>query len=322
MTPLLYAIGLSLAGAVALGFLYLWQRSMAASYARRRVVPFVATEQATDPLRTRSGRLPLVNLLPMSAASRARMEIELERAAAPLRTSEYLAARTIAALALATVAAVLLRPLHLGLALVPIALMSAALGWALPRLWVRQLAARRLDAIEGQIPDALTAIAKSLRAGSGLLQALAFAADDTPAPLGDELARTLRELRLGADPEQVFSALSERVGSPDLDIAVTAILIQRSVGGNLAEILNTVTNTVRERALLHAEVKVLTTRQRVTGNLMAAMPVLVAVAFIALNPTVGRLLIDTFAGRVSLAIGLAFEVGGLFLIRRLGVIEV
>lgn len=322
MTPLLVAIGLSLAGAVALGFLYAWQRAMAARIARNRVVPVVSTEKVADPLRTRGGRLPLVDLLPMSAASRARMEAELERAAAPLRTSEYLAARAIAALALAVAGSATMAQLGISVFAAPLAVVLAVVGWQLPRAWVQRLATRRLDAIEAQLPNALTAVAKSLRAGSGLLQALAFAAEDTPAPLGDELTRTLRELRLGADPEQVFTALSERVGSPDLDIAVTAILIQRSVGGNLAEILSTVTATIRERALLHAEVKVLTTRQRVTGNLMAAMPVLVAAAFITLNPDVGRLLIDTFAGRVSLAIGLAFEVGGLFLIRRLAVIEV
>ena len=182
--------------------------------------------------------------------------------------------------------------------------------------------AKRLEQIEKQLPDALTTLAKSLRAGTGLLQAMTYAAEETPAPLGPELDQTLRELRLGANAEVAFSELSARVGSNDLDIAVTAIVIQRSVGGNLSEILTNVSTTIRERAKLYGEIKVLTSRQRLTGNLMALIPVLIAFAFIALNPELGRLLIDTVPGRIALAIGLAFEVLGLVLIRKFGQIEV
>lgn len=321
MNPVLLAIGACVAVAVSLVVLYAYRRAEAVSVARRRVVPTATpAETATSALRSVTTRVPLADHLPLSGRARASMEAELERAAAPLRTSEYVALRVVMGLGLGVAGAFALRGIE-ALA-VPAALALVVVGWQVPKWYVTRLARRRLDAIEEQIPSALMAIAKSLRAGSGLLQALAFAAEETPAPLGDELTRTLRELRLGADPETVFTALSERVGSDDLDIAVTAILIQRSVGGNLAEILANVTNTVRERAQLHAEVKVLTTRQRVTANLMAGMPVAVAIAFVGLNPDTGRLLVETFAGQVSLALGVVFEVAGLLLIRRLGVIEV
>jgi tight adherence protein B len=153
------------------------------------------------------------------------------------------------------------------------------------------------------------------------LQALAYAASETPAPLGSELQQTLRDLQLGADPGATFAALSERVGNADLDIAVTAILIQRNVGGNLSEILANVTKTIRERAKIQAEIRVLTSRQRLQANLVAALPVLVAVSFTLLNPDLGRLLFETAAGRIALAIGIGFELAGLWLIRRLSVIE-
>jgi tight adherence protein B len=180
----------------------------------------------------------------------------------------------------------------------------------------------RLIAIEEQLYDALSAVSKSLRAGNGLLQALERAAQETPAPLGAELRGTLRDLQLGADAEVVFTKLSERVGSADLDIAVTAILIQRTVGGNLSEILGTVTNTIRERASLQREIRVLTSRQRVTGNLIAGLPVVVALAFAFMNPAMGEILIHKTAGHIAIGIALAFEVLGLWLIRRLAKIEV
>lgn len=120
----------------------------------------------------------------------------------------------------------------------------------------------------------------------------------------------------------MFGALSERIGRPDLDIAVTAIVIQRTVGGNLAEILTKVTETIRERAKLYGEVRVLTAQQRLTGNLVALIPLLVALGFFAFKPELGKLLIETTAGQIALAIGIAFELVDLWLIRRLAVIEV
>ncbi|MQA00921.1 MAG: hypothetical protein GEU80_16645 [Dehalococcoidia bacterium] len=196
------------------------------------------------------------------------------------------------------------------------------IGWLIPRWWVSRKRAQRLEAVEKQLPNALTTLAKSLRAGTGLIQALDYTAQETPEPLGAELEQTLRELRLGANAEDAFAELSARVGSNDLDIAVTAIVIQRTVGGNLSEILTNVSNTIRERAKLYGEIKVLTSRQKLTGNLMALIPVLIAVAFIGLNPDLGRLLIDTVPGRIALAIGMAFEVFGLFLIRKFAQIDV
>src|SRR5205807_2335910 len=130
-------------------------------------------------------------------------------------------------------------------------------GWYGPRLilaWKRQ---KRRQAIDKQLPEALTAMAKSLRAGSGILRALDYAAAETPAPLGPELQAVMRDLQLGVDAEEVFRDLSERVSSPDLDIATTGILIQRTVGGNLSEILTQVSNTIRERAEIQSEIGVL-----------------------------------------------------------------
>lgn len=292
---------------------------------RRRIGSQPAGDLAApvNVLRERHARLPFADRLPLSSEARERMGLELERAGDPFRVSEYLVIRMTAAV-LAAVAG-LLAATALGLpswARILVPLMLVAAGWSLPRMYVSRRRQQRQEAFNEQLPVALTAVGKSLRVGSGLLQALGYAADEIPAPLGPELQRTLRELQLGGDPDLVFNDLSRRVGSKDMDIAVTAILIQRNVGGNLSEILSNVTNTIRERAKLHAEIKVLTSRQRLTGNLVALLPVVVAVLFIAVNPKMGRLLIDNGVGQISLAIGIGFELVGLWLIRRLSVIEV
>lgn len=318
-------IGFSFAASTALAIVYTYQRATETSrLTRARVLRRSEGIGLRSALREAGrGPIPFVDALPLSAEARERMEWELDRAGVPLRVNEYLAMRVAAAVGGVVVGFTLASSFGLPASVVIIATFAALIvGWMLPRLWVARKRAKRLEAIEKQLPEALTTLAKSLRAGTGLLQAMAYAAEETEAPLGPELDQTLRELRLGANAETAFSELSARVGSNDLDIAVTAIVIQRSVGGNLSEILTNVSTTIRERAKLYGEIKVLTSRQRLTGNLMALIPVLIAVAFITLNPDLGRLLIDTVPGRIALAVGLAFEALGLLLIRKFGQIEV
>lgn len=265
----------------------------------------------------------MVHLLPLSVEARDRIQQDLHRAGMRMQVKEFLAIKlavgTGAAFASAVVAASLgaVTVLIIGAAAV-----AMVVGWVVPGFYVARRTRQRRLLIERQLPEALTAIAKSLRAGSGFLQALAFAAGETPEPLGDELQGAIRDLQLGAEAEEVFGDLSRRVGSKDLDIVVTAILIQRSVGGNLAEILSNVTKTIRERVKLQGDIRTLTSRQKLMGNIIAFVPVLVVVLMLLINPELGDLLINTTVGRLALAAGIGFELLGLFLIRRLAVIEV
>ena len=318
-------VGFSFAASTALAIVYTYQRATETSrLTRARVLRRSEGIGLRSALRE-AGRspIPFIDSLPLSNEARERMEWELDRAGVPLRVNEYLGIRMGAAVGGVVAGFTVASAFGLPISVVLIATFAALVGgWMLPRVWVARKRAKRLEAIEKQLPDALTTLAKSLRAGTGLLQAMAYAAEETPAPLGPELDQTLRELRLGANAETAFSELSARVGSNDLDIAVTAVVIQRTVGGNLSEILTNVSTTIRERAKLYGEIKVLTSRQRLTGNLMALIPVLIAAAFIAINPDIGRLLVNTVPGRISLGIGLAFELLGLLLIRKFGQIEV
>ncbi len=324
MDPTVVSVGVLFGGFVAL-LTYYWGHTLAPGrLVRARLGDQSATGNNLAPaLRDVSGRVPLVNRLPLSAAAQARMDAALDRAGIPLRVSEYLALRVMACLGGSALGILVTRAFGLPVWFAALGTLSLLVfAWVWPDRWVESRRRRRVAQVESQLPDALTLLAKSLRAGAGLIQAIGFAAEETPSPLGPELARALRDLRLGADTEGVFLELSQRVGSPDLDIAVTAIIIQRSVGGNLAEILTNVVRTIREREHLRREVAVLTSRQRLTARMMAAMPVVIAVAFTWLNPDAGLLLVNTFAGQVALGVGVAFEVLGLILIGWLGKIEI
>jgi tight adherence protein B len=322
------AIALSTALAVGLLTAQLIQRS---AYGHRVVRARLASgtgagigPSGTSVLRSRRGAGSFFAVLPISRQAYERTTLELIRGGLALRVAEYVALRFASAAVVAALAILVATwiGIEAGFIRLIFLVIGAFLGWLIPRIYVSRRAGSRLNQVEKQLPDALTSMAKALRAGSGLLQALAYAADETPAPLGPELQTTLRDLQLGAEAEDIFEALKERVGSRDLDIAVTAIVIQRTVGGNLSEILSNVTNTIRERAKIAGEIQVLTSRQRLTSNLIAALPVLVALAFLVVNRDMGNLLVTTLLGQVALGCSLMLELFGILLIRRLGVIEV
>jgi tight adherence protein B len=326
-TQLLLA-GASAGAAVALFFVYFYSRAVADD---RIVSSRIANRgrdfefaPASSLLREQRGSFPLVRMLPLSPEAVDRMTGELARAGWSLTVHEYLASRLAAAAAGCIIGILLVKRTNIEPALLewPLVIALAFGGWLLPRLALNRARQRRLERIEEQLPDALMSIAKSLRAGAAILQALTYAANETPAPLGQELQRTIRDLQLGVEAEDAFADLSARVGSRDLDIAVTAIVIQRTVGGNLSEILSNVTNTIRERASLHREVRVMTTRQRLTGNMVAAVPVLIALFMMVVNPSMFQLLTHTVPGRIGLAFGIFFEVVGIMLMRKFSKIEV
>jgi len=325
---LLIAIAAVLGGAIVLAAVYVDQSVLRP---QRMVHARLAIESAgggapAGPemiLNEAQTRIPFSDHLALSAQAKARMALELRRAGLPLKANEYLALRMGIAFAFSMAAAIVARLLRGPVLIVAVASLGALLlGWWLPAAYVARRRERRKNAIEKQLPEALTAVAKSLRAGSGLLQALKYAAAETPPPLGAELQQALHDLELGGDTQLAFEGLIERTESSDLAIVSTAIMIQRTVGGNLSEILTNVTKTIRERAELRAGINVLTARQRLTGNLVALLPVLVAAAFVAINRDMGSLLFTTAAGRISLAVGIGFELLGLVVIRRLGRIEV
>ncbi len=148
------------------------------------------------------------------------------------------------------------------------------IGGALPTLAPAQRAQQaRADKLREQLPDVLTIMASSLRAGHRFLQSLDTVAKEITQPAASEFQRVVAEIRLGRPAEDALEALAERVGSPDFKWAVLAVNIQREVGGNLAEILDTVADTLRERAMLRRQIKVLTAEGRLSAWVLGAAAV-------------------------------------------------
>ena len=252
-----------------------------------------------------------------------RMALDLEQAGLAFTLTEFLIIRTMVGVVFA-ITVVLLTSSFGGQGAVNIgaALIGFLLGYLLPSNYVKRRKARRLRLIEDQLLEALVSMSKSLRAGVGLSQAMEYAGRESSEPLGPELLRVVRELQLGADLEVVLEDMNQRIASPDLEIVSSAVVIQRRVGGNLSEILNNTANTIRERKAIRNELHALTAKQRLQGNASALIPVFIAVFFFFVNHDVGKLLFTTTAGNIALAVGIFFELLGIWMVRRFSSIEV
>jgi tight adherence protein B len=127
-------------------------------------------------------------------------------------------------------------------------------------------------------------MSNSLRAGYSLLQSMETVAREGPEPTAEEFGRVVREVGLGLTPEQALINLYRRLPSEDLDLMVTAINVQHEVGGNLAKIFDTLGETIRERTRIKGEIQTLTAQQRLGGNIIACLPIILAGAMFAMNP--------------------------------------
>ena len=249
----------------------------------------------------------------------ARTALQLERAGLQLRVSEYLTLRLLAAL-LGFLLVTLISGGH------PVGLVAAAivavLSFMLPAFIVQALRARHVHKLNEQLEQMVSMVSNSLKAGFGLLQSLDQAAQQLSPPLSSELLRVIHETNVGATLEDALAALGERVESYDLDMIVTAILIQRTVGGNLAEILDNVGYTIRERVRIQGEVNTLTAQKKLSGVIIGLLPVALALLFFAASPDYMSVLFTHTAGRILLVTAVVLDMVGLLMIRRIVTIEV
>lgn len=243
------------------------------------------------------------------------MERELMRADIPLRGEEYI---------FLTVCAALLPPLLLWLISpnIPLMILTSLLGLVLPFFWLRHAKNRRVERFNEQMGEGLSVLTNSLRAGHSFLQATELVSQETSPPLSDEFSLLMREIKLGATTEEALNHLGERVPSPDLELMITAVLIQRQLGGNLAEILDNISHTIRERVRIQGEVKTLTAQGRISGIIIGLLPVAVIAFLFIVNPGYISLLFTHPWGRVMIAYGVVSELVGLMLIQRIVKVEV
>lgn len=202
---------------------------------------------------------------------------DLARADLKITVGEYVVAVALF-VCLGILIGIALHNVVVGLVLVVAAVM-------IPRILVNRKRATRLRDFNNQLADTITLLANSLRSGYSLLQAMELVSREARPPMAIEFERVVREVGLGLSPEEALANLVRRIQSDDLELMVTAINVQREVGGNLAEILETISTTIRERVKLKGEIKVLTSQQQYSGYIIAAMPVALALVLFAINPT-------------------------------------
>lgn len=195
-------------------------------------------------------------------------------------------------------------------------------GFFLPNMLRSQVKRQRRSKINDQLPDLLQTLAGGLRAGQTFLQTLDSAAQEMGDPFKTELLRTLRELELGVSIEAAFEGLRERIEDDDFDLVVDAVLIQRQVGGNLAEVLTNIAHTIRERIRIRGEVNALTGQARLSGWVLGLLPVAVGGLVYMMNPAyMGPMLTNPMGIAALVAAGVS-EVFGMLVIRKIADVKV
>ena len=182
--------------------------------------------------------------------------------------------------------------------------------WA-PRLYLRMRQRRRLRAFSQQLPDTITLLANSLRAGSSFLQGIELVTREARPPISEEFERVVRDMQLGLAMQPALNNLVRRVASEDLELMVTAIQIQSQVGGNLATVLDSIAFTIRERVRIQGEIQTLTAMQRYSGYVITLLPVGLAAILFLISPSYISRMLDNPPAMFGLPLGIVFFIIGL-----------
>jgi tight adherence protein B len=199
---------------------------------------------------------------------------------------------------------------------------AAAVGAAIPYWIVRYKRNKRLYKFEEYLPEAIDLLARAIRAGHPLSAGLKMVADETTEPIQGEFRRTHEENRFGLPFEDALLAMADRVSIVDVRILVTAILIQREVGGNLAEVLDNLANVIRVRFTIRRQLRVYTAQGRFSGYVLAVLPIAVGGAIYSLNPSYMILLFTDPIGKLMLLTATVFQIIGFLWIRKIIDIEI
>jgi len=204
----------------------------------------------------------------------------------------------------------------------PLALMIGGLAGSIPLLIIHRMKHNRAHQFAEQLPDALDLIRAALQAGHGFAAALTVVASEFPDPIAQEFLEVAEETRLGLPMREALYNLNERIDDPDLPILIVGVLIADESGGNLAEVLENIGHTVRERFKLSRDIRVLTAQGRFSGTVLTALPFLVGIVTYTLNPTYFRPMLANPLGHWMLAGALAAIIAGHFVMRHFAKLNV
>ena len=201
-------------------------------------------------------------------------------------------------------------------------LAGLVVGFFLPRFYLKMRQGRRLKAFNNQLGDALNLLANGLHSGYSLLQAMDAVAREMPPPMSEEFQRVVREVGLGISVERAMNNMLRRIPSDDLDLMITAINVQHEVGGNLAQILETISHTIRERVRIKGEIAVLTAQGRISGYIVSFLPIGLGLLLFILNPKYITPMFQEPCGIIMIAVGAIMMGLGFVAIRKIVNIEV
>lgn len=248
-----------------------------------------------------------------------RIARELARADLKLRVGEYVALIVIAGFGVGFLS------WYFGGRSIPFALLGALFGTFLPRIYVGRQKSLRLVRFNDQLADMLNLMVNGLRAGYSTMQAMEAVSKELPPPISDEFHRVVQELQLGISNQDALDNLLRRIPSDDLDLVVAAMNVQREVGGNLAEILDVISHTIRERVRVKGEIRVLTSQVIYSGRFLSAMPAIISLTLWLVNRPY---MMEFFnpetrvIGLIMLTIGAMMVASGYYAMTRLARIDV
>ncbi len=244
------------------------------------------------------------------------LSTQLARADLKLNVGEFLILQAVAALGIGAISYFLSGTLVLGI-------VAAVLGWFAPRWFVSYRQGVRLRAFNDQLGDSLNLMVNGLRSGYSIMQAMEAVSREMAPPLATEFSRVVQEVQIGLPLDQALANLLRRIKSDDLDLVITAINVQREVGGNLAEILDVISFTIRERVRIKGEIRTLTAQGRYSGYVISLLPIGLALVLFCVNRSyVSRLFTSGWCGWAMVVCGLLMIGTGFIAIQKIVAIEV
>ena len=248
-----------------------------------------------------------------------KIQLELQRAHILLKPEEYITVSIILFFALGLLMFIFMSSSKFAIIF---AIVGGIIGWILPSFYLKMKIKKRIKFLNDQLNDAIVLISNSLKAGYSFFQAVDIVAKEMTGPIAEEFSQLQKEVNFGTTTEKALENLVTRVTSDDLELVVTAVLIQRQVGGNLSEVLDNISTTIRERIRIKNEVKTVTAQGRVSGMIIAAMPPILGLILFFINKSHIMVLFTEPIGLAILGFSVFMEIIGIYFISRIVSIEV
>lgn len=243
------------------------------------------------------------------------LDFKMQKAGIPLLGTEFLILLALSAFVSAAIVALVTKKLFAGF-LVAIVVVVAEWVYVLLKI------SRREAAFTNQLGDCLMMVANAMRAGFSFLQAMDLVAKEMEPPISEEFKHVMRDIGLGASVERALDDMDKRVSSPDFSLVVTAVLIQQQVGGDLAHILDTISDTIQDRIRMRREIRTLTSQGRISGYVLGVLPFALAAFISVTNPGYLEPLFTERLGQIAIGIAVVMVLIGFIIIQRIVDIDV